>query len=71
MIERVTILPYKARRRSSIYIEIRRETDEWISGMELTKDGDRTDKLHLIDKSAITKRMPVKMNLHYGILEVK
>ena len=69
MIERVTILPYKAKRRFSIYLEISKETNLWLMGNELDKYGDNKDHIHLIDKSAITKRVPVDMNLHYGEFE--
>jgi hypothetical protein len=66
MIERITVLPYQARRRFSMYLEISKETEDWLTGSELDKFGDRKDHVHLIDKSAITKRVPVSMDLHYG-----
>jgi len=67
-VERVRISP-AGKARFTIYLDIIRETDLWLTGRELDKTGDRTDKLHLIDKEAIVKRTPVTMNLHYGEFE--
>ncbi len=55
--------------KSTILLQITKETDVWLAGWKADKYGDRTEHFHLIDKSAITNRTPMKMNLHYGWLE--
>lgn len=55
--------------KSTILLQITKETDTWLSGWKANKYGDRTEHFHLIDKITITKRTPLKMNLHYGWLE--
>lgn len=67
--ERISIRDYNGKR-STILIRITSEFDAWVSGWKVLKDGDRTEYFHLIDKSAITKRVPMKMNNHYGELEI-
>ena len=67
-IERIRIAP-AGKSRITIYLQISKETDLWLTGSELDKTGDKMDRVHLIDKSAIVKRTPVTMNLHYGELQ--
>jgi hypothetical protein len=64
-IERIRIAPIGESQRT-IYLEISKETDLWITGRELDKTGDLIGRVHLIDKMAIHQRTPVEMNLHYG-----
>jgi hypothetical protein len=64
-IERIRIAPI-GESKITIYLEISKEDEHWMSGRELDKAGDWTGRLHLIDKAAILKRTPVEMNLHYG-----
>ena len=67
-IERIRIAP-AGKSRITIYLQISKETDLWLSGSELDKTGDKMDRVHLIDKAAIVMRTPVTMNLHYGELQ--
>jgi len=67
-IERIRIAP-AGKSRITIYLQISKETDLWLTGSELDKTGDKMDRVHLIDKSAIVMRTPVTMNLHYGELQ--
>jgi len=67
-IERIRIAP-AGKSRITIYLEISKETNLWLTGNELDKTGDKMDRVHLIDKEAIVKRTPVEMNLHYGELQ--
>ena len=68
MFERVSIKPVNGRRQT-IYLEITKETDFFLVGTEFDKEGDKKDRKHIIDKSCITKRTSVTMNLHYGEFE--
>lgn len=67
--EHISIKDYNGKR-STVLLRITNESDTWLSGWKALKDGDRTEHFHLIDKSAITKRVPMKMNNHYGELEI-
>ena len=67
--ERISIRDYSGKR-STILVRITSESDKWLSGWKSLKDGDRTEEFHVIDKSAIMKRIPMKMNNHYGELEI-
>lgn len=69
-VERIRIAPI-GKAMLTIYLEISKETNLWLTGRELAKSGDGMDRVHLIDKSAIVKRTPVKMNLHYGEFETE
>ena len=67
-VERMRIAPVNGTRRT-LYIEIIKEIDGWLTGKELGKEGDWHGNIHIIDKSCIAKRTPVEMNLHYGEFE--
>lgn len=51
------------------------ENDGMLWGIEVNREGDEViprgadERLHLIDLLAITKRIPMTMNPHYGELE--
>jgi hypothetical protein len=51
-------------------IQITEETDRFLTGWILDKEGARTHKLWVIDKTTIIKRNPLRVNLRYGLLEV-
>lgn len=44
------------------------DSPTWIGGREIDRYGHATDRVHLIDKTAITKREPLVMDLKYGTL---
>ena len=52
-----------------MYIAIEKETDAWLTGKELDREGDWHGTIHIIDKSCLVKRTPVEMNIHYGVFE--
>ena len=68
-VERIRIAPVNGPRRT-LYIEINKETDGWLTGKQLGREGDWGGNIHIIDKSCIVKRTPVEMNLYYGEFEV-
>jgi len=47
--------------------EVRRRDGERITTVD--KAGTEIDRMHWIDKTAITKRIPLRMNTTYGTLE--
>jgi hypothetical protein len=60
----------------SILLEVTRESDRFLTGYEVDRAGERIwregvfdERLHLIEKSVITRRTAMRMNLHYGELE--
>ena len=72
--ERIRIAPVDVYgtplRRRTLYIEITKESDGWLTGQELDKEGNWDGVIQIIDTSCIVKRTPVEMNLHYGEFEV-
>jgi hypothetical protein len=65
------------RPRPSVLLEIASEGDKWLTGYEVNREGERIEpkgadeRLHLIDKTTIARRVPMQMNLHYGELEAQ
>jgi len=67
--EKVRIAPLNGKR-LTIYLEITDETNLWLTGRELDRDGEWIRwEIQQIDKSCIVKRTPVKLNLTYGKFE--
>lgn len=56
-------------KRTSRLLEITSENSKWLVGEEVDKEGDKKDRLCLIDQTTIVRRISYKMNLHYGELE--
>ena len=54
----------------TLTLETISENEKWLHGWEVRRDGERKERQHLIDKTTIVKRVPLKMNLHYGELEL-
>ena len=67
-VEKMRLEPF-GKPRVTLYLEISKETGEWVTGTELDKEGNKVDRIHVIDKQAIVKRTPVEMSRHYGIFE--
>ena len=68
MVEQVSIKPVNGRK-LTIYLEISKDNDQWLTGREVDKEGITKSHIHVINKSAITKRVPVTMNNKYGWFE--
>lgn len=67
-VERIRVAPVNGPRRT-MYIAIEKETDAWLTGKELDREGDWHGTIQIIDKSCLVKRTPVEMNIHYGVFE--
>lgn len=58
-----------------VKLRITRESDLFLSGYEVDADAEEITgkdferRLHLLDKTLITKRVPLRVNLKYGTLE--
>ena len=57
----------------TFYLLLTRDDSSWLSGWEVSKEGERSDRLHLIARSAITsgevKITRMQMNVQYCELE--
>ena len=67
--QRITIQATNTKKQT-MWLETIKESDLMLFGWKVNKNGERSNQKHLIDKSAITKRIPATMNLHYGELEI-
>ena len=67
--EKVTSKGFEDASASTRIIRILMEDDRFLTGDVVNKEGDKLDKVWLIDKTTITKRVPMVMNNHYGELE--
>lgn len=61
----------------TVDLEVVHEDDRFLHGYQVDREGARTggkgfdQRKHVIDKTAITRRQSLKMNNHYGELEVE
>ena len=46
------------------------ESSRFLVGEEVDREGARTGRIHVIDVTTVTRRIPMQWNLHYGRLEV-
>lgn len=73
--ERITILPSCDLPRRSVLLRITNEAGRFITGIEVNAAGDEVVahgydvRQHIIEKTAIMKRVVMKMNNKYGWLE--
>jgi hypothetical protein len=71
--ERVTTGANGSERRT-VTLCVRSESAVFLTGVAVKCDGDAVkpkdadETVHVIDKTAITKRVPLTMNYHYGVL---
>ena len=68
MIEKVTIKPYD-KRRQTMFLDITKETALWLVGNRVDAEGCTMHQIHVIDQSAVCKRTPQIISLHYGCFE--
>ena len=76
--EKVTTKDHEGRKRT-VLLEIAGESDAWLIGEEVEKEGSRlghydkdgalVTRTHMIDKGTILCRKSMVMNNHYGELE--
>lgn len=66
----------KPKRPASILLEVATESEKFLSGYEVNREGERIfrpgkydERLHVIDKAVITQRTQMRMNTTYGELE--
>lgn len=75
--ERITFIEKPKNSPQSIILEITKETDVFLCGIEIDREGDeiRRGKVdvtrHLISKDMIAKRVELVMNNTFGMLERK
>lgn len=73
--ERVTYKPEGATRKRSVFLRDVTEGPRLISGVEVDRHGEQagtltvSKRLHVIDKTLISARVPHRLNLHYAELE--
>lgn len=58
----------------TVRLHIKSDDGTFLTGFEVDKEGDHITKqgasiYHILHRKDITKRTPLKMNLHYGELE--
>ncbi len=70
-VERLRVVPEvpEGSRPFTVLVEVVSESDRFLVGYEVNRDGELDERLHLIEKSLIRRRTPMRMNLHYGWLE--
>lgn len=53
----------------TVNVEVECDTTYYLAGHEVDRSGTRRDRWHVIDKSAVTARTPLRMNNRYAELE--
>lgn len=72
--ERVTYRPEGSTRSKTIFLQNVTESGSFITGIEVGKDGDEVagtgfdERQHIIEKSLVIKRTPMRMDNDYGLL---
>lgn len=59
----------------TVTLQIAEDSPKWLLGVRVNSQGGFVagkgvdEEVHLIDQSTVTQRVPLVMNLHYGLLE--
>lgn len=73
--ERITYKPEGAKRARSVILEGVSESDALLSGTEVDRHGEYVGtlevsrRLHVIDKTLVKRRVPLRLSLKYGEME--
>ena len=67
--ERITTVDYTGKRVTRIIMNPS-ESKMFITGKRVNSQGDWIEMIDVMDKTCITKRVPLRMNPHYGEFEV-
>ena len=52
-----------------MFLDITKETELWLVGNRVDAEGCTMHQIHVIEQSAVCKRTPQIMSLHYGCFE--